>query len=248
MSDLFIKSSGYRKLRSFSFATLIYLETVKFCKDFLSLQNDPKGRLLDQMVLAARSGRANIMEGSARASTSAETEIRLTDVARGSLIELSGDYEMWIMLNNGIPWSSQDSDVQQILNMEMDSPESFSADPFRLFAEYMRKQREKFSVWLDSTNSLVRANALLYLCDRTIGMITRQLEALGQHFRDEGGFKERMTKIRLEERKGQITAKTCPVCQAPMIKQIARKGINAGKPFWGCSQYPACKAIVPFEE
>lgn len=44
------------------------------------------------MTQAARSGRANLIEGSERAGTSCGTEIRLTDVARGSLGELKGDY------------------------------------------------------------------------------------------------------------------------------------------------------------
>ena len=53
------------------------------------MQNDPKGRHYDQMYMAARSVYANIAEGSARHNTSTETEMRLTDVARGSAIELS---------------------------------------------------------------------------------------------------------------------------------------------------------------
>jgi len=33
----------------------------------------------------------------------------------------------------------------------------------------------------------------------------------------------------------------CPVCKSAMIKRTARKGINAGTQFWGCSKFPACK-------
>ena len=38
----------------------------------------------------------------------------------------------------------------------------------------------------------------------------------------------------------------CPQCNAPMVKRVSKKGAYAGKPFWGCSQYPRCKAIVPW--
>lgn len=33
----------------------------------------------------------------------------------------------------------------------------------------------------------------------------------------------------------------CPICSSPMVKRIASKGERAGKAFWGCSKYPACK-------
>lgn len=34
---------------------------------------------------------------------------------------------------------------------------------------------------------------------------------------------------------------TCPLCQSGMVRRTARRGANAGKAFWGCSRYPACK-------
>ena len=46
----------------------------------------------DQMIQAARSGKANILEGSKAGRTSKETEIKLTNVARASLEELLDDY------------------------------------------------------------------------------------------------------------------------------------------------------------
>ena len=36
----------------------------------------------------------------------------------------------------------------------------------------------------------------------------------------------------------------CPKCGAPMIKRTAARGKNAGKEFFGCSKFPACRAIV----
>lgn len=36
----------------------------------------------------------------------------------------------------------------------------------------------------------------------------------------------------------------CPKCGAPMVKRMATRGVNAGKPFYGCSRYPKCKEIV----
>ena len=102
---LFDKSGGYRKLDSFSLATVIQLGTIRFCERFLNKGNDPCGRTYDQMTQAARSGRQNIIEGSERAATSKDTEMRLTDVARASLGELRGDYEIIILAKGQLPWS-----------------------------------------------------------------------------------------------------------------------------------------------
>ncbi len=33
----------------------------------------------------------------------------------------------------------------------------------------------------------------------------------------------------------------CPSCGAVMVLRTARKGTQAGKQFWGCSRYPACR-------
>src|SRR2546430_15627493 len=33
----------------------------------------------------------------------------------------------------------------------------------------------------------------------------------------------------------------CPVCNAPMLKRVARRGSAAGSTFWGCSNYPKCR-------
>jgi restriction system protein len=34
---------------------------------------------------------------------------------------------------------------------------------------------------------------------------------------------------------------TCPLCQSPMVKRVAKRGANAGKNFWGCKNFPTCK-------
>jgi hypothetical protein len=33
----------------------------------------------------------------------------------------------------------------------------------------------------------------------------------------------------------------CPVCNALMVKRLARRGAGAGSTFWGCSNYPKCR-------
>ena len=83
------KHGGYRKLKSFQVAQLIYDVTVRFCDRYI----DKRSRTRDQMVQAARSGVQNIAEGSQASGTSKKTELKLTNVARASLEELRLDYE-----------------------------------------------------------------------------------------------------------------------------------------------------------
>lgn len=37
----------------------------------------------------------------------------------------------------------------------------------------------------------------------------------------------------------------CPVCNAVMVERTARKGSNAGRAFYGCSEFPRCRATRP---
>ena len=95
-------SGGYRDLRSFQVATVIYDATVSFCDRFV----DKRSRTHDQMVQAARSGRQNIAEGSRAAATSSQTELRLVNVARASLDELLLDYEDFLRQHDSMASAS----------------------------------------------------------------------------------------------------------------------------------------------
>jgi type I restriction enzyme M protein len=61
---------GYRKLKSFQVAQLIYDVTVRFCSRYI----EKRSRTHDQMVQAARSGVQNIAEGSQASGTSKKTK------------------------------------------------------------------------------------------------------------------------------------------------------------------------------
>lgn len=86
MSDekLIPTHGGYRKLKSFVVAQLVYDVTVRFCERYV----EKRSRACDQMAQAARSGVQNIAEGSQASGTSQKTELKLTNVARASLEEL----------------------------------------------------------------------------------------------------------------------------------------------------------------
>ena len=103
-------SGGYRRLRSFQTAELVYDGTVIFCERFI----DKRSRTHDQMIQAARSGRQNIAEGSMASATSKKTELKLTNVAKASLEELLLDYEDFLRQRRLRQWHKESPEAQAV--------------------------------------------------------------------------------------------------------------------------------------
>lgn len=40
----------------------------------------------------------------------------------------------------------------------------------------------------------------------------------------------------------------CPKCGAPMVLRIAKTGTRAGTKFYGCTNYPNCRTVIPIKE
>lgn len=233
---------GYYWLDTWVLANVIQLATQDFCLRNLNRTNDPCGRQFDQMTQAARSVPANIAEGNSRHSTSKETEMRLTDVARASLAELANDYVNWLLLHENIPWSVKSEEHKNVSNIPLDKP-IYKDDVQHQSGIHILKQKHKFDAWLCSKDSMVEANCLIILCNRLIMMLGKQIENQLATFKEEGGFTEALSAERLAfraEKSVQGNAPLCPKCGKPMIKRVAKKGINAGKEFWSCSSYPNC--------
>ena len=245
-------SGGYRNLRSFQVATVVYDTTFNFCERFLAKHS----RMAEQMVQAARSGRQNIAEGSRDAATSSQTELRLVGIARGSLDELLLDYEDFLRQRRLPAWTkdcSESREVRSIGSRRTCTPKhaqddrsdptdpSDLTDPVAHAALYAR--------WLTSSDPVIVANALICLIHQANYLLDRQLEALENQFVQGGGYSEQLAALRIAERQRQVqggttpkpSAPTCPRCGKPMVLRTARKGRNAGSQFWGCSGYPECK-------
>ncbi len=232
---------GYRKTLSFGFTCLVYHATTVFCKRNYNYKNDALGKTVGQMVGAARSARQNIVEGSSRAGTSKETELRLLDVAKGSLEELAGDYEAFLADINEVPWSESDERTTKVKNLDFDRFAA-SGDVRHEYGKHLLAMRGRFAAEIENEDPVHAANAILVTIDRAKALLHRQIEKIGDEFREAGGFTERLTKARLEERDAAAEADSprCPICNGPMRKVVAKKGANAGNPFWSCCAYPNC--------
>jgi restriction system protein len=245
-------SGGYRELRSFQVATVIYDATVSFCDRFV----DKRSRTHDQMVQAARSGRQNIAEGSRAAATSSQTELRLVNVARASLDELLLDYEDFLRQRGKRQWKKDDQEAREVraVGARRDrTGQSDQADPTDQWASY--------SPWLEHADPAVVANAVLCLIHQANYLLDQQIAGLEREFIHEGGYTEQLAAARLEERQRQKGGQsgrtdradqseqtpTCPACGKAMVLRTARQGKQSGSRFWGCSGYPECKGTRPVE-
>ncbi|MBO4814100.1 MAG: four helix bundle suffix domain-containing protein [Muribaculaceae bacterium] len=158
-------------------AVALYYLTVRFTSRFLPTYGD---RTVDQMVQAARSGKQNIIEGSADGVTSTEMEIRLLNVARSSLQELREDYVDYLKSHRLPLWDKDNKRFEGMIQYCRTHNDVADYEPF-------------FDVWTDEEMGNV-AYTLCRMCDK---MMTSYLKELENQFVTEGGIKERMTAARL---------------------------------------------------
>jgi four helix bundle suffix protein len=197
---------GYRKLKSFQVAQLAYDVTVRFCERYV----DKFSRTRDQLVQAARSGVQNIAEGSQASGTSKKTELKLTNVARASLEELRLDYEDYLR-QRGLPqWSRGDTRRAHLIAARPATADDVAewarvvhdAQDGRL-GQHGREARQKSTESIQSTKSTyaeISANGALALLAVACSLLDRQIATLEKDFLEEGGFTERLYRVRNERR------------------------------------------------
>ena len=181
---------GYRKLKSFQVAQLAFDITVRFCDRFI----DRRSRTHDQMVQAARSGVQNIAEGSQASGTSKKTELKLTNVARASLEELRLDYEDFLRQRSLPIWKREDPLRQNLIDRRC-----VTADDV---AVWVRDHRGSGLGGPSGQNPYpeLAANAALVLLAVACSLLDRQIASQASAFEAEGGFTERLYRIRSEKR------------------------------------------------
>ncbi|MDZ4852365.1 MAG: four helix bundle suffix domain-containing protein [Pirellulaceae bacterium] len=174
------KHGGYQNLLSYQKSVFVFDATVYFCDHHI----DRRSRTHDQMVQAARSGKQNIIEGSAASGTSKETEIKLTNVARASLEELLEDYRDFLRTRKLDEWESDSRYTNRLRELNR-TPD----------ANY-----ETFRRAIENQDVSISANAIIGLIRVTCYLLDKQIATLEKAFIEEGGLRERMTRARLDYR------------------------------------------------
>lgn len=172
---------GYRDLKSYQMAEIVYDATVVFCNRFI----DRQSRTHDQMVQAARSGKQNIAEGSMASGTSKKTELKLVGVARASLEELLLDYQDYLR-QHGLPlWGKDHPQAKQVRGLCYQKNRSYLT----------------YTPYVDPPASAETAsNTLICVIHQANYLLDQQLRALEQDFLKEGGFTERLYQARQQMR------------------------------------------------
>lgn len=173
--DLIPQRGNYKKLLSYQKTDVIFRLTYYFCHTYLQ-----KGdRTVDQMVQAARSGKQNIVEGCMASGTSAKTELKLLNVAKASLHELREDYEDYLKTRGHWQWDegSKELEAMRRIGREHNDGEYFMQ---------LAQTRPPETI----------ANMVIVLLKQADYLLHRQIQRLSDDFVQDGGFSERMTRIR----------------------------------------------------
>lgn len=177
------KAVVWKELYFYRKSDTLFQLTVEFCHRFLPAYGD---RTVDQMIQAARSGKQNIVEGSEDGQTSSEMEIKLLNIARGSLQELRADYNDYLNTRHLTSWPAN-SERQQRLREFCHSHNDYS----------------DYEPFVNKMSDEEMANMALTLCHQTDKMMCAYIEKLEKQFVTEGGIKERMYAARTGYRQEQ---------------------------------------------
>jgi four helix bundle suffix protein len=172
---------GYRNLKSYQTAEIVYDATVAFCDRFI----DKRSRTHDQMVQAARSGKQNIAEGSMASGTSKKTELKLIGVARASLEELLLDCQDFLR-QRGLPLWEKDHPQAQVI---------------RKLAWKKNRSYETYKTYVEASPPEIAANTLICLIHQANYLLDQQLRQLEKQFLEEGGFTEKLYHARQQARR-----------------------------------------------
>jgi four helix bundle suffix protein len=176
---------GYRQLKSYQMAEIVYDATVAFCDRFI----DKRSRTHDQMVQAARSGKQNIAEGSMASGTSRKTEMKLVGVARASLEELLQDYEDYLRQHSLPLWGKEHPKAVIVRKLAYAPNRSYST----------------YRIYIETEPPEVAANTVICVIHQANYLLDQQLRQLGQQFLAEGGFTERLYRERSKARSQRNT-------------------------------------------
>ncbi|MBP3670010.1 MAG: four helix bundle suffix domain-containing protein [Bacteroides sp.] len=177
--ELIPRRGNYKKLLSYQKTEVIFEMTYYFCHHYLQRGD----RTIDQMVQAARSGKQNIVEGCAASATSNKTEIKLVSVAKASLQELLEDYEDYLRTRGHRQWEEGSKELEAMRRLGREHNDA----PF-------------FMKLVQTRPPETIANMAIVLIKQADYLLFRQLQRLADDFVEEGGFSERMMRIRKTKR------------------------------------------------
>ena len=179
MNSVLKHAGNCNNLLTYQIGIVIYDLTIEFINRYIG----SKDRTYDQMKQAARSGKQNIEEGNEAATTSKETQIKLTNVAKASFRELLRDYEDYLRNNNRPIWDNNHPRFIKLRNYARS-----------------REIHTNYHLLLPKLNDEELANLAITLLHIEDYLLMKQIDGQIARFLKEGGVRETLTHARLQER------------------------------------------------
>ncbi len=152
----------------------------------------------------------NIAEGSEAAATSSKIELKLTQVARASLEELKLDYEDFLRQRKLPCWERHHPLRQELVDSRFTTADEVAAWVVRKARQHCATTGLRLSAGSSAQHSHpapakyypeFSANAILILTTVAGFLLDRQVQKLAANFENEGGFTERLYRVRSARRK-----------------------------------------------
>lgn len=191
--------AGYKNLISYQLSQIAFDLGWEFVPVYYRRIEDSRQR--DQIKQALRSLKQNIVEGSSERSLS--SKLKLYDVAKSSGMEACEDFEDILRLEQLPKWDRHDPRLRKLHQViEGYSPQSNPSIPSPPSRPSVHKVREAVGGLEGKEGIEAIVNYLIDLLVRCGYLLDKQINAIEEKHRIEGGYNEQLLKKRLAYRRG----------------------------------------------
>ncbi|MBI3619986.1 hypothetical protein HY214_02470 [Candidatus Roizmanbacteria bacterium] len=182
--------SGYKKLISYKLSQIAFDLGWDFVPKYYSKIEDSRQR--DQIKQALRSDKQNIVEGSSERSLS--SKLKLYDVAKASGMEALEDFEDILRREQLSRWGKDDPRLKTLRQLFEGYPSYPSNSSVPLLPSVKAVTQA-----LDGLEAVI--NYLIDLLTRNGYLLDKQINAVEEKHRKEGGYNEKLLQKRLAYKK-----------------------------------------------
>lgn len=183
---------GYKQLISYKLARIAFELGWDFVPKYYHRIEDSRQR--DQIKQALRSNKQNIVEGSSERSLS--SKLKLYDVAKASGMEALEDFEDILRFENLLRWNKEDQRLKKLRQIFENYPSNPSDSPTPSSPSVLAIKEGLGGLEVREGIEAV-VNYLIDLLIRNGYLLDRQINAIEEKHRREGGYNENLFKERL---------------------------------------------------
>lgn len=191
--------AGYKQLISYKLAQIAFDLGWDFVPRYYHRIEDSRQR--DQVKQALRSHKQNIVEGSAERSLS--TKLKLYDVSKSSGMEALEDFEDILRIEVLPRWNKEDVRLRKLRRVFEGYPSHSSNSPIPSRPS-VKAVSEALGGLGGKEEIETVVNYLVDILTRSGFLLDRQINAVEEKHRREGGYNENLLKKRLEHKRKSL--------------------------------------------